>query len=154
MGRVWKNGQLLPAVGGQQQGLLLAKLLLLQPLISFCLAHLLQCPPSLSAHVSVPCATYCIFCLCIEMELSIGSFSVASALAPSSTSVLMSIFKIYKFFCMCVYIFMMNSLVVKVMSWSRCTSADIWHQIQSGAGKSVVLCWGEMNSCCCIGEKR
>lgn len=45
------------------------------------------------------------------------------------------------------------------MSWSKallqfsCTSAHIWPQIQRGAGRSV-LCWWEMHSCCCTGEKR
>lgn len=78
VGRVWRNGQLLLAVGDQQQGILLSKLLLLQPLISFSLGHPLQSPPSLDAHIPVPCTIYCIFCLCVELELSPGSLSVAS----------------------------------------------------------------------------
>lgn len=50
------------AVGGQQQGFVLSKLL--QPLISSSLAHPLQSPPSLGTHISAPCTAYCIFCLC------------------------------------------------------------------------------------------
>lgn len=78
VGMVWKNGQLLLAVSGQQQGILLSKLLLLQPLCSFSLPHLLQPPPSLGTHISAPCTTYCIFCLCVELDLHLGSLFVAS----------------------------------------------------------------------------
>lgn len=78
MGMVWKNGQLLLAVSGQQQGILMSKLLLLQPLCSFSLRYLLQPPPSLGTHISAPCTTYYIFCLCVELDLSLGSLFVAS----------------------------------------------------------------------------
>lgn len=118
--RVWKNGQLLLATGGQQQVILLSKLLLLQPPTSFSLAHPLQSPPSLGTHISAPCSTYCIFHLCVQLDLSlsVGAFLWPQSVAPSSTRGFMCIFKIHKFF-LYVYIYLynvLNSLVVKVMS--------------------------------------
>lgn len=62
----------------QQQGILLSKLILLQTLLSFSLPHPLQSPPSLGTRTSAPFTTSCIFCLCVELDLSLRTLSVAS----------------------------------------------------------------------------
>lgn len=127
-------------------------LLLLLLLLTPCSLHL----PWVLTFLLLLLLIACFACV-LSWISALGAFVASVSVSQQHKGFNVYFWNIYNFLYACIYLHdVLNSLVVKVM-WPVllqfiCTSVHIWHQIQKGAGKSV-LCWWEMLSCCCIGEE-